>query len=90
MYESSIVQHFTERAIRQTQRQQSIEYILEILGIRFDPNAAEALKPAIETIEDVQNLKQLHRSAVQSLPRLIGALSLDQFRQTLASITNGK
>ena len=79
MYESSIVQHFTERG----QRQQGIEFILDILGMRFDSSAAETLKPAIETIEDLQLLKQLHRSAMQ-------APSLDEFKQTLTSMTNGQ
>ena len=79
MYESSIVQHFTERG----QRQQSIEYVLDILEIRFHPSAAETLKPAIETIEDLQLLRQLHRSAMQ-------APNLDEFKQTLTSMTNGQ
>ena len=79
MYESSIVQYFTERG----QRQQSIEYVLDILEIRFHPSAVETLKPAIETIEDLQLLKQLHRSAMQ-------APNLDEFKQTLTSMTNGQ
>ena len=79
MYESSIVQHFTERG----QRQQGIESVLDILGMRFDPSAAETLKPAIETIEDLQHLRQLLRSAVQ-------APNLDEFKQTLTSMTNGQ
>ncbi len=79
MYESSIVQHFTERG----QRQQGIESILDILGMRFDSSEAETLKPAIETIEDLQHLKQLLRSAVQ-------APNLDEFKQTLTSMTNGQ
>jgi hypothetical protein len=87
MYESSIVQLFTERAIRQGtergQRQQSIEDVVEALEIRFTPSAAEPLKPNIEAIEDLQTLKALHRSAIQ-------ASSLDEFKQTLNSMTNGK
>ena len=79
MYESSIVQHFTERG----QRQQGIEYVLDVLEIRFHPGAAETLKPVIETIEDLQLLKQLHRSAMQ-------APNLDEFKQTLTSMTNGQ
>ena len=79
MYESSIVQHFTERG----QRQQSIEYVLDVLEIRFHPSEAETLKPAIETIEDLQHLKQLFRSAVQ-------APNLDEFKQILTSMTNGQ
>ena len=82
MYESSIVQHFTERGIQQGQRQQGIESILDILGMRFDSSEAETLKPAIETIEDLQHLKQLLRSAVQ-------APNLEQFKQALTSMTNG-
>ena len=78
MYESSIVQHFTERG----QRQQGIESILDILGMRFDSSEAETLKPTIETIEDLQHLKQLLRSAVQ-------APNLEEFKQTLTSMTNG-
>ncbi len=57
MYESSIVQYFTERAILQGERK--------------------------STIEDLQSLKQLHRSAVQ-------VSNLDEFRQTLDSMTNEK
>ena len=83
MYESSIVQHFTERGIQQGQIQQSIEYVLDVLEIRFHPSAAETLKPVIETIEDLQLLKQLHRSAMQ-------APNLDEFKQTLTSMTNGQ
>ena len=83
MYESSIVQHFTERGIQQGQRQQSIEYVLDVLEIRFHSSAAETLKPAIETIEDLQLLKQLHRSAMQ-------APNLDEFKQILTSMTNGQ
>ena len=79
MYESSIVQYFTERG----QRQQGIESILDILGMRFDSSEAETLKPAIETIEDLQLLRQLHRSAMQ-------APNLDEFKQTLTSMTNGQ
>ena len=79
MYESSIVQHFTERG----QRQQGIEYVLDVLEIRFHPSAAETLKPAIEMIEDLQHLKQLLRSAVQ-------APNLDEFKRTLTSMTNGQ
>ena len=79
MHESSIVQHFTERG----QRQQGIESVLDVLGMRFDPSAAEILKPTIETIEDLQHLRQLLRSAVQ-------APNLDEFKQTLTSITNGQ
>ena len=87
MYESSIVQHFTERAIQQGiqqgERKSTIEDLLEVLAIRFHPSAAQTIKPTIETIEDLQSLKQLLRSAVQTP-------NLDEFRQTLDSMTNGE
>ena len=83
MYESSIVQLFTERAMQQGQRQQGIEGVLDVLEIRFHPSAAETLKPAIEAIEDLQSFKQLLRSAVQTS-------NLDEFKRTLDSLTNGK
>ncbi|MDP6676418.1 MAG: hypothetical protein QGI29_02535 [Pirellulales bacterium] len=83
MYESSVVQHFTERGIQQGERKRAIEDVLEVLEIRFHPSTAETLKPAVETIQDLPNLKQLHRSAVQ-------AADLDEFIQTLDSMTNGK
>ena len=79
MYESSIVQRFTERG----QRQRGIEDLLDLLEIRFQPSVAQTLKPTIETIQDLQSLKQLFRSAVQ-------ASNPDEFRQTVDSMTNGK
>jgi predicted transposase YdaD len=82
MYESSIVQHFTERASLQGKRQQRIEDVVEALEIRFTPSAAETLKPSIEAIDDLQTLKALLRSAIL-------APSLDEFKQTLNSMTNG-
>jgi hypothetical protein len=78
MYESSIVQHFHERG----QRQQRIEDVVEVLEIRFTPSAAEPLKPNIEAIDDLQTLKALLRSAIL-------ASNLDEFKQTLNSMTNG-
>jgi len=83
MYESSIVQHFTERGIQQGERKRAIEDVLDVLEIRFNPSAAQTLKLAIETIQDLPNLKQLHRSAVQ-------VANLDEFRQTLNAMTHGK
>jgi predicted transposase YdaD len=91
MYESSIVQHFTERGIQQGlqqgiqqgQIQQRIEDILDILKLRFDPNAVDPLMSNIEAVEDPQMLKKLLQSAVQ-------AANLDEFRQTLNAMTTGK
>ena len=87
MYESSVIQHFTQRGIQQGiqqgQRQQSIEDILDILRIRFNPRRVEALSPKIELLDNLQTLRHLLRSAVQ-------APTPDEFEQVLDSMTNRK
>ena len=59
MYESSVVQYFTEKGIEQGGR----EFLLEVLALRFDADAAQQLAGQIGAISDVQRLKQLHRAA---------------------------
>ena len=61
MYESSVVQHFTEKALEQGGR----EFLLEVLALRFQPEDIHPLASRIEAIDDVQRLKQLHRAAIQ-------------------------
>ena len=72
MYESSVVQYFTEKGIEQGGR----EFLLEVLALRFDADAAQQLAGQIGAISDVQRLKQLHRAAIQ-VP------SLEAFRHLL-------
>ena len=84
MYESSVVQYFTEKALEQALEQgieQGLqESILDVLELRFDPSAAQQqLVARLETIDDVQRLKQLHRAAIQ-MP------SLEEFRRLLDTI----
>ena len=55
---------------------------LQIAGI-YNGQILNIEKPAIETIQDLPNLKQLLQSAVQ-------AANLDEFRQTLNAMTHGK
>ena len=61
MYESSVVQYFTEKALEQGIR----ESIQEVLELRFQPEAARRLAARIGAIDDVPRLKQLHRAAIQ-------------------------
>ena len=68
MYESSIVQHFTERGIQQGERKRAIEDVLDVLEIRFHPSAAQTLKLAIETIPDLPNLKRASSTSSDSEP----------------------
>ena len=84
MYESSVVQYFTEKGIEQGikqgieqgGRERAVEALLDVLEIRFGLTASEPLAGRIEAIEDVQRLKQLHRVAIQ-VP------SLEEFRRLL-------
>ena len=57
MRESSFAQY-----IKQVGIQESIQ---EVLEVRFDPDAANQFAADIRAIDDLQRLKQLHRSAVQ-------------------------
>jgi hypothetical protein len=89
MYESSVIQHFTEQGIKQGieqgieqgERKAAIESLLDVLDMRFQSSEVQTLKPIIESIEELQTLKQLHHEALQ-------VSSLDEFRRILSS--NGK
>ena len=76
MYESSIVQYFTEKGIEQGSRERAIEALLDVLEIRFGLAASDPLASRIAAIDDVQRLKQLHWAAIQ-VP------SLEEFRRLL-------
>ena len=89
MYESSIVQYFTEKGIKQGMeqgieqgmergieqggRQRAVEDLLDVLEIRFGLLASDPLAARLRAIGDVQRLTQLHRAAIQ-------ASDLDAFR----------
>ena len=84
MYESSVVQYFTEKAleqgieqgIEQGGRERAIEDLLDVLAIRFALAASDPLADRIGAIDDLQRLKQLFRAAIQ-VP------SLEAFRHLL-------
>ena len=73
MYESSVVQHFTEKALKQGieqgiergGRERAVEDLLDVLEIRFGLAASDPLADRIGAIDDVQRLKQLFRAAIQ-------------------------
>ena len=62
MRESSFAQYLMQRA----GRERAVEAILDVLEVRFDPNAANQFAAGIRAIDDLQRLKQLHRSAAQA------------------------
>ncbi len=80
MYESSVVQYFTEKALKQGieqgERKQAIESLLEVVELRFGADAAESMAADLAAVDDVPRLKQLHRAAIQ-VP------SLEAFRNLL-------
>ena len=84
MYESSVVQHFTEKALKQGIEQgieQGLqESILDVLELRFQPEDVRRLTARIGAIDDVQRLKQLHRAAIQvpSLEAFSSLLDADE------------
>lgn len=65
-----------ERGLERGHRESAIEFILALLSDRFQPDAVQALKPALETIDDLERLKQLLR-AIPKTP------SLEAFTATL-------
>ena len=65
MRESSFAQYLEERGIERGVRERAVEDILDVLEIRFDPAVAGQFAAHIAAIEDMQRLKQLHRTAVQ-------------------------
>ncbi len=83
MYESSIVQYFTEKAleqgIEQGIEQGSREFILEVLTMRFQPEAVRPLADRLAAIDEVPRLKQLFRAAIQ-VP------NLEAFRNLLDAV----
>ena len=80
MYESSVVQYFTEKGIEQGGRERAIEALLDVLEIRFELAASDPLADRIRAIDDVQHLKQLHRAAIQipSLEAFTDLLDADE------------
>jgi hypothetical protein len=69
MQESPFFQEYIQKAEARGQRQGTVNSILTLLSDQFQPEAVQALKPRLETIEDLERLKELLRSAprVQSL-----------------------
>ncbi|MDE0016646.1 hypothetical protein F4009_16765 [Candidatus Poribacteria bacterium] len=65
-----------EQGIEQGERRGMIESIITLLGVQFKTDAVHALKPALESIDDMQDLKQVLLTVPQSD-------SLEAFMQSL-------
>ena len=77
MHESDLYQHWGEQAARE----RALEFILQALEIRLQPEAAQRFKPSLESIADLQRLSELHRAAIL-------ADSPDDFRKVLDATRN--
>lgn len=76
MQESPVYQSILEKGIEQGERKRSIEYILELIDIRFQVRPTGTLNSAIESIDNLSRLKVLYRAALQ-------VKSLEAFRHIL-------
>ena len=80
MHEFPLIQKFVDeaetRGLKRGERKATIESILAFLGTRFNPDAVQALKPALEEIDDLPRLKELVLASSH-------AESLEAFMQTL-------
>lgn len=72
MQESKAYQHLRERITKET----TISHILVVLKTKFSTELVDALKPALQDIDDLERLKDLY---IQS----IHARSLQAFAQKL-------
>jgi len=78
MLESSTYRYIPQQGIEQGARESTIEGILEALEIQFRESGAQTLKPMLESIEELQRLKDLRRAVLQ-------VNSLDEFKTLLVS-----
>ena len=78
--ESSLIQYFKQEGREEGERRSTIEAILEVLEIRFGLSETHPISDRIAVIDNVQQLKQLHRAAVQ-------VSNLDDFGRMLDSTT---
>jgi len=84
MRESSIVQHYMEEAkeqgieqgIEQGEKKATIESIMDFLSTQFRPEAIQSLRPQLEAIQDLKQLKDLRLKAYN-------ITNLDEFTQIL-------
>ncbi len=78
MQESSVYQHFLETAGKEHYerglqqgtelgaRKTAIKSLFAVLEFKFDGRAVQALRPALESIQDLQRLEELHDEALRA------------------------
>ena len=76
LYIQEAKQEALKQGIEQGERKGTIESIIALLTMQFNTDAVETLKPALESIDDLQDLRQLLLTIPQSD-------SLEAFMQSL-------
>ena len=80
MQESSFFQHqrekFVAEGITQGAKEATLKNLLTVLNAKFHTEAVRALTPALENVDDLQRLEQLHLASVN-------AKTLDTFTEAL-------
>lgn len=70
MQESSVYKHLVETAgeeyYQRGARQTAIQSLFSVLEFKFDRRAVQALRPALESIQDLQRLQELHNEALRA------------------------
>ena len=71
-----LIQKYSEQGIEQGSREMSIKDIFTVLTERFPQSDVQPVEQALESIQDIDRLTELHRTAVKTP-------SLEAFLQTL-------
>ena len=73
------IQQGIQQGSEQAARQIAIKNLYSVLEFRFNGPAVQALRPAVESIEDLQHLEELHREALraESFEAFAGALGVN-------------
>ena len=65
MRESTFAQYIMKQGIERGERKSTLEGLIDVLEIRFGLSEAHPIADRIAAIDDLQRLKQLHRTAIQ-------------------------
>ncbi len=76
MQESPFFQRQREKFIAQGAKEATLKNLLTVLNAKFHVEAVRAIDPALQDIDDLQRLEQLHLTAVN-------AKTLDAFTEAL-------
>ena len=74
-----IIQRGIEQGIEQGSREMSVKHILSVLIERFPLEDVQPVAKALESIDDLDRLSELHRTAIQTS-------SVDTFLQELETL----